>query len=152
MTKYFRRRAFEVGLRVGYHRGFEKHGRTFLTTYDCDAVGGQCSKCYAIVWTSSRRNALLRQPKPDDVPSSGPGYTKFVMENRSMFLRSLSPCPQCNAVGSFDLFVTNITPTRYEDGTEEVSAIDKEYYDTPNLNEAWVWWADFDDNETSARI
>lgn len=145
MTKYYQRPASEVGIRVGYHRGFEKHGRTFVTTRGCDAVGGQCSKCHTIVWANSRLITIFNRPAPPGIPTSGPGYAEYAKSIDIEFLRSLSPCPKCSATESFDLLVTNISLARYEDGTEQERVIGKEYYDTLNPNEAWVWWTNFGD-------
>lgn len=143
MTRVYKRPASEVGIRVGYHRGFEQHGRTFLTTYGCGVIGGQCSKCHAIVWTHSRKVEIFNRPLPAGVPEFGTGYTKYAKALDAEFLQTLSPCPQCGATNSFDLFVNNMTLTKYEDGTEEEKIIGKEFYDTPNPQDAWVWWAEF---------
>lgn len=143
MKKVYKRPAKEVGIRVGYHRGFEHHGRTFITVYDSDSIGGQCTSCHAIIWTAGSSNAILRQPKPAHVPESGAGYKEFVLKSRLQFLLSLSPCPQCGAINSFNLFVNNITPTRYEDGAQKDASGKQEFYDTPNKADAWVWWAEF---------
>lgn len=138
----YRRSSSEVGIRVGYIRGKEKHGRAFALTNDSDAVGGQCCKCHVIVWASGSRNPILRRPKPDALPDSGKRYSEFVAGNRLDFLRSFSPCPECKSIYSFDLFVSNITSARYEDGTERISGDGIDYYDVSE-DGAWVWWVDF---------
>lgn len=138
---FYKRPASEVGVKVGYHRGKETHGRIFLIDNDSDAVGGQCSKCHVIVWTSGSRNCILRTPKPNAVPDSGKEYSEFVADNRRNFLHSFPFCPECNAAGSFDVFVNNIASTRYEDGTEKIVGERAEYYDASD-DDAWVWWAD----------
>lgn len=142
MVFFYKRPASEVGVKVGFHRGNERHGRTFLVENDSDAVGGQCSKCHVIVWTSGSRNSILRTPKSDTVPDSGCGYSEFVNHNRRNFLRSFLFCPKCNAIGAFDVFVNNVTSTRYEDGAEKMTGEKVEYYDASD-DDAWVWWADF---------
>lgn len=137
-----KRSSSEVGIRVGRIRGMEKHGRVIVLTNESDAVGGQCSICHVIVWASGSRNPLLGRPKPAACPDSGDRYSEYVAENRLAFLRSFSLCPECNSVCSFDLFVSNITSTRYEDGTERIAGDGVDYYDVPE-DEAWVWWLDF---------
>ena len=69
--------ANEVGIQPAYIKGKEKHGLCYFTWHDSDAVGGQCAECHTIVWVDPRLNAILTEQKPDEVPTSGEGSSKY---------------------------------------------------------------------------
>ena len=84
-----------------------------------------------IVWITGRSDPILNEKKPDNIPDSGPMYRAYYQNNLKRFLKSLPACPHCHQQ-AYDLFINNMTSTRFEDGSpypkypEEDYAVDEE--------------------------
>ena len=104
-----------------YIKNMEKKGLIYTTNQYSEAKGAQCGHCHTIVWVLGRKDPILNEKKPDHIPDNDPiPYRVYVEEKLERFLRSLPPCPECHTQ-SYDLFVNNVTTTRFKDGT---SALD----------------------------
>jgi hypothetical protein len=120
--KITRVKGADIGVLAYKKEGYEEHGLVFLADRDGDACGAQCANCSSILWTNSRRNSILNEEIPEDVPDSGSDYTAYFYENMERFLASLPECPECGKK-HYDIFFTNIVYPRnlifprFEDGT-----------------------------------
>jgi len=110
------RYAKELDISPAFIKGMEQRGLIYFTWEDCPYVGAQCSKCHCIVWTDSRSNPTLTEPKPRGVDDSGPGYTAYYHENMRRFLKSVPKCPSCGA-SAYDHFINNVQWPRFADGS-----------------------------------
>ncbi|MCW8128707.1 hypothetical protein [Microbulbifer halophilus] len=138
------RTAGNIGIQPSYIKGMENSGLCyFIWDDDCDVVGGQCSHCNTIIWTSPRSNPILSERKPSNVPDSGKGYRKYYEDNLQRFLDSLPNCPECGKT-DHDLFINNTSFPRLKDGTSpDYSQINIEL-ENRDPNSVKVWWLEAD--------
>jgi hypothetical protein len=147
----------DIGILAYRTEGYEEHGLVFLGERDRDVCGAQCVNCSSIIWTNSRRNSILNEEVPDDIPDSGLKYRNYFMEKIQRFLVSLPECPKCREK-NYDILITgmflqphNLIFPRFEDGTPY--PFDKSCYHDNFLNDdtmpedilvdsgnIMVWW------------
>jgi hypothetical protein len=139
MTNLRRRNASEVGILPTTLRGFEGHGRIYLTWPESDTVGAQCSTCHTIVWVNPRTNSVLSEKKPPNVPDSGVEYSAYYHENLRRFFGSLPACPNCGHK-SYDKFVNNVSLPRFADGTDLPRDIGARPTIEEDPKKVSVWW------------
>ncbi len=139
MSEYIKKKASEVGVIPAYISGMEQHGLCFFTWAESLAVGGQCSFCNTIVWTNSRTNAVLGEPRPERVSPSGQDYQKYYVEKVQRFLDSLPACPSCGHA-KFDLLINNVHFPRLEDGTPLPKNMTDISLKEADMESARVWW------------
>lgn len=109
--------AAKIGVEPALIRGREDQGLMYFTWADSPVVGAQCATCNTIVWVNPRKDAILNEPKPADVPESGSGYRAYAEEKIRRFLASMPSCPQCGQ-HRFDRFVNNVNYPRFPSGQE----------------------------------
>lgn len=117
-------------------KGMEKHGYCYFMWETANAVGAQCAKCNAIVWQNPRKNTILTEQKPADVPDYGDKYTAYYLQNIRRFLKSQPNCPECGS-NNYDLFINNVNFPRFDDGTVFDEEQDVTLEEHP---EALIWW------------
>lgn len=130
--------ATSIGVEPALIRGREDEGLIYFTWADSPAVGGQCANCNGILWVDQRRNLILSEAKPADVPESGLGYREYSEEKIRRFLTSMPSCPHCGQ-HNFDRFVNNVNYPRFLSGEElgeHVSSADVLKVDTENVEVA----------------
>lgn len=118
--------AAKIGIEPALIRGHESQGLMYFTWADTPVIGAQCAICNTIVWVDPRKNTILSEPKPADIPESGPGYRAYAEEKNRRFLASMPSCPQCGQ-HHFDRFVNNVNYPRFPNGEElgeDVSSAD----------------------------
>lgn len=109
--------AAKIGVEPALIRGHEDQGLIYFTWADSPVVGAQCASCNTILWVNQRRNAILSELKPADIPESGLGYRRYAEEKNRRFLASMPHCPQCGQ-HNFDRFVNNVNYPRFPGGEE----------------------------------
>jgi hypothetical protein len=109
--------ASRIGVEPAFIRGFEDRGMVFFTWTESPVVGGQCANCNTILWVYQRRDVILNENPPPEVPESGAGYRKYREQKIFRFLSALPVCPQCGK-HCFDRFVNNVSYPRFAAGGE----------------------------------
>ncbi|WP_448110077.1 hypothetical protein [Luteibacter jiangsuensis] len=130
--------AAKIGVQPALIRGHEDQGLMYFTWADSPVVGAQCANCNAILWVDQRKNVILSENKPDDVPQSGPGYQEYARSKIRRFLAAMPACPYCGH-HSFDRFVNNVSFPRFPDGQElgeKISSADVLNADAKNIEVA----------------
>jgi hypothetical protein len=125
-----------VGVIPAYVKGMQKHGFCYFMWETANAVGAQCAKCHAIVWQDPRKNKILNEAKPADVPEYGNKYTVYYQQKIRRFLADQPNCPECGS-NEYDRFINNVNFPRYADGTvftEDQDVALEEH------SEAMIWW------------
>ncbi len=153
MKRYFKQvPANLIGVIPRFLKNFESHGISYDHNeyHKSEVFGAQCGACHTIVWLTGRNNdPILNEKKPENIPDSGLIYKEYYQDKLQRFLTSLPPCPSCHRQ-AYDLFVTNITLVRFEDGTpypvtpEDWKGINEEM--SEQVKDRLVWWYG-DDNE-----
>jgi hypothetical protein len=113
-------------------------GYCYFVWADSGTVGAQCSNCQNIVWVDSRKNKILSELKPDDIPDSGTLYQEYYWGKISRFLSSINDCPDCRE-SDFDLFVNNTTYSRLKNG-EKYNVKYEESLMFCDREKIKVWW------------
>lgn len=132
--------AAKIGVEPALIRGREDEGLIYFTWADSPVVGAQCANCNAILWVDQRRNAILSETKPADVPESGSGYRRYVEGKICGFLASMPGCPHCGQ-HNFDRFVNNVNYPRFSSGVElgeHISSTDVVKMDADNVEVSYV--------------
>lgn len=109
--------AAKIGVQPALIRGHEDQGLIYFTWANTPVVGAQCANCNAILWVDQRKDAMLNESKPADVPESGPGYQGYAKGKIRRFLAAMPSCPNCGQ-HNFDRFVNNVNYPRFPSGEE----------------------------------
>ena len=117
-------------------KGMEKHGYCYFMWETVNAVGAQCANCHTIVWQDPRKNTILTEQKPADVPDYGDKYTAYYQQNIQRFLKSQPNCPECGS-NNYDLFINNVNFPRFADGTVFDEEQDVTLEEHPDI---MIWW------------
>lgn len=140
MSRVFKIKASNVGVRAVLVKGMENHGLCyFVDAHQSNAVGGQCSHCHTIVWVDARIYPILSE----NISSLfGENYRKEYLANLNSFLKNLPSCPVCS-LNLYDKFVNNVNYPRYADGTEFNVARDghENFLDERVVDED-IWWCE----------
>lgn len=131
--------AEELNIEPGYVKGLEKNGLLYFLWDENPCVGAQCSNCNTILWTNSRKNFILNEEKPSNIPDSGPAYRNYYQKKLARFLSSLPSCPECN-LGHYDKFINNVEFPRFPNGAEFLSNGMEKII--PSKNQVLVWYAE----------
>ncbi|MEB3792582.1 hypothetical protein [Acinetobacter sp. IK40] len=129
--------ASEIAVIPYYLEDCQQHGALYgINQYErAEPLGAQCGNCHTIVWITGRSDPILFKEAPNNQES--------YYERRMRFLKSLPACPHCHEQ-AYDLFINNMTSTRFEDGSpypkypEEDYAVDEEM--TAQAKDKAVWW------------
>ncbi|OTG79137.1 hypothetical protein B9T33_13150 [Acinetobacter sp. ANC 5054] len=133
--------ASEIAVIPYYLKRYQQHGLQYrINEYErAEPLGAQCANCHTIVWITGRNDPILNEDH-SNIPNSGPIYREYYQNKLKRFLRSLPICPQC-LHQAFDLFVNNVTFSRFEDGSpfpKEFYGIDEEM--SFQVKDKAVWW------------
>lgn len=60
--------AAKIGIEPALIRGHEDLGLMYFTWADSPVIGAQCAACNTIVWVNPRRDPILSESKPVEVP------------------------------------------------------------------------------------
>lgn len=136
--------ASEIAVFPYYLEDCQQHGALYgINQYErAEPLGAQCGNCHTIVWITGRSNPILNE---DDskIPDSGPVYREYIRNKLKRFLKSLPVCPHCHQQ-AYDLFVNDVTLTRFEDGSpypkvpEKFYGIDEEM--SAKVKDKAIWW------------
>lgn len=138
MDKIIRRKAKEASIVPAFVTGFEGHGLCYFVEHGSDSIGGQCGDCNCVLWINSRKNSILNEALPINIPPSGEQYREYNKNKTQRFLKSLPCCPECGSK-NYDRFVNNVNFPRFKDGvlfsaTKETKPI---YVDANSVD---IWW------------
>lgn len=134
--------ANEIAVIPYYLKGYQQHGLQYrINEYErAEPLGAQCANCHTIVWITGRSDPILNEKLPEYAVNGGPVYREYYQNKLKRFLRSLPACPHCHQQ-AYDLFITNITLKRFEDGSpfpNEFHGIDEEM--SSQVKDKAVWW------------
>lgn len=151
MRALYRVAASQIEVIPYYYKNYQKHGLQYESQRDSRAepLGAQCGNCHTIVWITGRSDPILNE---DDskISDSGPVYREYIRNKLKRFLKSLPVCPHCHQQ-AYDLFVNNVTLTRFEDGSpypkipEKYYGIDEEM--SAKVKDKAIWWYGDKDEE-----
>lgn len=111
--------AAALGVEPAFVRGYEREGLVYLTWKDSPVVGAQCKGCHGILWVDQRRDPVLNEKKPVEVPDFDKGYQAYCRDQTRRFMQRLPACPGCGRC-EYDRFVNNVNHPRFEGGKEMV--------------------------------